>query len=124
MLYFRQIIIINIITNLKNLFIMSPSSILCTMFWVTAIVMAIVVFIMMMLAFEECTALTKRKRFMHLIAANFSLMLYMVLTMFTFMGGTISVNDYMTNLGISVLVYVFTGILFTHVVKKMDKNLM
>ena len=103
---------------------MGPFSILCTMFWGTAIVMAIVVFIMMMLAFEECTALSKRKRFMHLIASFLSLVLYLVLTMITFMGDTVSVDDYTTNLGISVLIYLFAGVLFPHIIKEIDKNLM
>ena len=103
---------------------MSPTSILCVMFWGTAIVMAIVVFIMMMLAFEECTALTKRKRFLNCIAAEISLMLYMVLTMLTFMDGIISVDDYTINLGVSIIVSVVIRLLLCYVSNRMDKNLM
>ena len=103
---------------------MSPSSILCTMFCGTAILMVIVVFILMWLTLEETTVLTKRKRALHLIAANISSLLYMILTMFTFMSGTISVNDYMTNLGVSVIVYVLAIVLLCRIVKIMDKNLM
>ena len=103
---------------------MSLTSILCTMFWGTAIVMAIVVFIMMMLAFEECTALTKRKRFLNCIAAKISLMLYMVLTMLTFMDGSISADDYTINLGVSIIVSVVIRLLLCYVSNRMDKNLM